>query len=595
MLEDKILAAEVLKADEERLTGLANKGLYKRAVKDTEGEFKIEWHETPMGLDVLANGEKCLIKAPLEASICSCPARGICRHILASIIFLRSAFIRMGYAEETEEPSAPEPEQEVQTEPTPEPEAAPEPGQAESHKPLTKKELAKVHEAADICKTQLAGILKRGLVRAADSACDGLEIAAVRCHAAKMADAEKAVREVGSRLGDCLERRAAFDERVFTHRLCESFRLLSRLESDTLTEKELGSFKRSYEEYGGSLDILPIGIRQVTEGDYQGEIYYFLNMDEKAEQRFFTYSELRPVFYENTKNMRRGSSEVWGAGMTIKSLMRSRMTLIGAKVSDGKLSSSSTTTIVSQQRANLNCASLRRLVCDDLREIAVTLGSRQIKDETHRLFFFHPKRILGCEFDDITQQLVIELADSFGNAARMTAKHTKFTKEFITQVESHVRKMQNHPEVYYVWLVSAYFEDNELTLFPIEMYDFISELEKHDFKLPAEYEKTDVQAGYANKLGVLFDETENKLCEAVRSGIGAGLTGTEQITKRAADYGLAELSRLCGEFFKTAERYRHSFDDLSLQALGEMSAVYDYISLARKKLSLVSALYNMKL
>ena len=37
MIENMTLAAEILSADEERLVSMANKGLYKRALKDTDG------------------------------------------------------------------------------------------------------------------------------------------------------------------------------------------------------------------------------------------------------------------------------------------------------------------------------------------------------------------------------------------------------------------------------------------------------------------------------------------------------------------------------------------------------------------------------
>ena len=36
MIENKTIAAELSRADEEYLTALANKGLYKRALKDAE-------------------------------------------------------------------------------------------------------------------------------------------------------------------------------------------------------------------------------------------------------------------------------------------------------------------------------------------------------------------------------------------------------------------------------------------------------------------------------------------------------------------------------------------------------------------------------
>ena len=469
---------------------------------------------------------------------------------------------------------------------------APEPEQAD--KPLSKKDLVRVHETAVICKEQMAGVLKRGLVRCAESADDGFEIAAVRCHAAKMADAEKAVRELGSRLGDCLDRRAAFDERVFTQRLCECERRIDKLLADDLTESSLGSFKKTYTDYNSTLVMLPIGARQVTEGDYVGGIYYFLDLDSTREHRFLSYSDLRPVFYENMSRARQGSSEVWGAGVTIKSLMHSKLTLIGAKVSGGHLSSSAQTTIAAQERANLNCSAFRKMIVNSLPEIAITLSKRDTSDETGRLFLFHPKELLGFEFDKVTQQLEAQLSDGT-NAVRMNAKYTANTKELIEQLEAHLKKMQQNPNGYYVWLVSAYFEDGELALFPIEMYDFILPFEEKVYSLPKEFENIGQRAEYANKIGLLFDEIEDKLCELTRSGIGAGLNGMQKLLQLSKDFGLETLCTLYEGFYKSAEGYRHSTRDKSVEVLEKMSAVYSYISLARKRLALISALYNMRL
>lgn len=587
MIKNTQLAAELLRADEQYLISLSNKGLYKRALKDAEGA-DLGYSEGGDGISLKIGDESCIIRAPLAGSECSCAARGVCRHILAAAILLKGEADPSAAAEISapvkSEQKAPE-----QTE-----KQEPQEQKPQDDKPLSKKDIERVRETADICRAQMAGILKRGLVRAAESADDGFEIAAVRCHAAKMADAERAVRELGSRLGDCLERRAAFDEKQFTQRLCECERHFEGYFSDELTQKELGSFKKSYTDYEGTLVLLPVGVRNVTEGDYTGSVYYFLDLDESKENRFLCYADLRPVFYENMNRVRFGSSEVWGAGVTIRSLMRSQLTLIGAKTSGGHLSSSSQTTIVSQTRANLNCRPFRKMVYNDLDEIALALAKRDAADETQRLFLFHPKELLGFEFDKVTQQLEAQLSDG-RNAVRMSAKYTANTKEFIEQTEAHLKKMKSASDVYYVWLVSAYFEDGELVLYPIEMYNFITPLEERHFTLPKEYESIGRQAGYANKTALLFDEIENKLCDMVRSGIGAGLSDTDKLLRLTKEYGLEKLYELYESFCKSAEGYRHSIEDKSISVLEKMAGVYAYISLARKRLALISALYNMRM
>ena len=583
MIKNNTIAAELARADEGYLTALANKGLYKRALKDAEGGTPI-FFEYDDRIEMSIGQESCVIKAPLDSSECTCPARGVCRHILAAALLLKMQI------DPNTVPAADEAPMEQKEQPRNEPAGE----QPQPDKPIPKKELAKVRETASICLSQMAGLLKQGLVRASDSADDGFEIAAVRCHAAKMANAERAVRELGSRLNDFTLRRAAFDERTFMHRLCEGAAQLSSLCEGEPSPSQLGSFKKTYEDYKGTLDILPIGTRSITEGDYKGAVYYFLNLDESKEQRFLSYADLRPDFYDSVGSFKRGSPEIWGAGVHLKRLMKSRMSLVNAKLSGGSLSSSSKTVIAAQSKANLNCSEFRRLVYNDLREIAIDLSKRKTQDETSQLFLFHPESLLCWEFDDNTQSFEAQLRDEGGNIARLLAKYTANTRELIEQLEAHARHMTDHPDGYFVWLVSAYFEDGELILFPIEMYDFIIPLEQRDFTLPPEYEGIDRQAHYADRLGELFDEIEAKLCDAVRSGIGASLTDTDKLLQLTRDYGLASLYTFLEGFFRSAESHRHSMQDKSLEALLSMSRVYAYISLARERLALILALYNMR-
>ena len=67
MLNNKALAALILGADEAALTAMANKGLYKRAVKDIDGAEPL-YTEDDEGASVSVGGEVCKIKVPLEKS-----------------------------------------------------------------------------------------------------------------------------------------------------------------------------------------------------------------------------------------------------------------------------------------------------------------------------------------------------------------------------------------------------------------------------------------------------------------------------------------------------------------------------------------------
>src|SRR5688572_29132954 len=76
--------------DDDALAAMANKGLVRRAQKDLETA-------APQILDVFGDRVRIQVaEAAVEIpelpskSTCSCPATGICRHILSALLFLRS-------------------------------------------------------------------------------------------------------------------------------------------------------------------------------------------------------------------------------------------------------------------------------------------------------------------------------------------------------------------------------------------------------------------------------------------------------------------------------------------------------------------------
>ena len=337
----KLIAA----ADEDTLIGLANKGTYKRACKDAEG-VPAEFTENEDSITAAFGGENVTLKAPLEKSVCSCPSRAVCRHIVGVLVVMKGVIPaeEAGAAEVPAEEVKAEGPQEEQHEET----HAPEPVSVQPEKVyLSEKDTEKVRACAALCRGLLAEILADGLVRVPSDMPARIEAAAVRCHSVKAANAEKLMRGIGGRLSDHIGRRAAFDLRAFTERLCRCDRLLKTLESEKLTEDDLGEFRRSYTAVDGELALLPVGARDVDIGDYVGEIFYFLDENMTSGRRFLTVSDLRPVFYESEKKRRRVSAVMpWDLAVPLKSVMKNRIVLANAKVGGDKLSSSSETRVM---------------------------------------------------------------------------------------------------------------------------------------------------------------------------------------------------------------------------------------------------------
>lgn len=87
------LLAQLARFDDEAYIALANRGLFRRAHKDTEKQDATILEETPTHLMVGFGEHRIRFDAQgPAAALCSCPAGGVCQHILAASIALQ----RMG-------------------------------------------------------------------------------------------------------------------------------------------------------------------------------------------------------------------------------------------------------------------------------------------------------------------------------------------------------------------------------------------------------------------------------------------------------------------------------------------------------------------
>ena len=82
------LRAALAWADEDYLTGLSNKGIVNRGKKDLQGYsplVRIQGEEAVLE----SGGETCTLRTSLGDSTCTCPSRGICRHLITAILWAR--------------------------------------------------------------------------------------------------------------------------------------------------------------------------------------------------------------------------------------------------------------------------------------------------------------------------------------------------------------------------------------------------------------------------------------------------------------------------------------------------------------------------
>ncbi|SDK25278.1 hypothetical protein SAMN05428961_1011271 [Paenibacillus sp. OK060] len=73
---------------EDYLIRHANKGLYKRSLKELDNGLTVQytWNEASVGCQ-LSDGTHCTLENTLDHWQCSCPADNICKHILISILY----------------------------------------------------------------------------------------------------------------------------------------------------------------------------------------------------------------------------------------------------------------------------------------------------------------------------------------------------------------------------------------------------------------------------------------------------------------------------------------------------------------------------
>lgn len=122
-------------ANEAFLVTLANKGLYKRALKDLETTGQVELTVTDGRLQIRLDEITVSLDPNVAQSTCSCPSKTVCKHILMGIL------VAAGYAS-SESETAPAGSEDVS------PDTTPEPPSSEAWKELKNVDLAQLRKQA---------------------------------------------------------------------------------------------------------------------------------------------------------------------------------------------------------------------------------------------------------------------------------------------------------------------------------------------------------------------------------------------------------------------------------------------------------------
>lgn len=181
------------------------------------------------------------------------------------------------------------------------------------------------------------------------------------------------------------------------------------------------------------------------------------------------------------------------------------------------------------------------------------------------------------------------IKDGCDRQISVTAKYTAENREFISTLETIGGKMLKEKHKNYVLLAQGYIDHGRLTLFPIEVYDFIDPPD--NVPVPVEND-TDQDYGMCNELLDATEETDKRIVTVMECGVNSVIT--DEHVQSIRQCGLEELAKRYECFTKLCENARHTTADKSLDIFTAAGNTMRYIRLCTQKLALFSAINNME-
>lgn len=504
---------------------------------------------------------------PLEYSTCSCHSKELCKHKAAVILAwqLKNNIISLNELSE---------------------------GQDE-----VSVDISEVHKAAQETKSFLCDILSNGLVRISDDIHEYAESIAVMCHSARLADLERSMREISNRLNGYVTRSPEFDAQTLFYCIMEALisalKILNTDDEDKLISY-MGEFKESYIS-SDTLELIPLAVRNFSSvSGYAGEIYYFLNKNPNDENRFLTYSSVRPTFYESSKRKSTYSAP-WGLAGNLKDAMNCELILKNPKLSDRKISSSTETKAEILGGVNLN----QKLVLDniycDFRKMIEDTFIGNINSSNENLVLLSVNRCIDSVSDEISQSHNIIIEDYFGQRLTIKARYKNTSKEFFNSLSIIGKTMKNDSENHYTIFGNAYIEHGECYVYPIAIFDNIQAQEINN-----EEEVQDLEAvsdfGNYEFFAELFHELLRALCDIIQCGINSYdlYEYIYDFSQECERSGLATLGNEVAELYNGLKGKNHTYNTDNTGLILLLAEIYSYISVGIEKTDTKQAIYNLK-
>ena len=377
---------------------------------------------------------------PLEHSSCTCHSKTFCPHKAEALLYWQ---LKEGIAD---------------------------PALLQAAQPT--REVLDLEAVRGVCRAvreTLAAHLATGLSRMPPGVCETVERMAALCHTAKLPELERALRGLHGEYAAYFARSATYRDAALLQRISVAYRLAGALESaDGETAPALaGTFRDEYLP-AGDLKLYLLGFREFSgRSGYAGTIYYFWERDA---HRFYTYTHVRPTFYEKEARRRFSPAVPWGLPCPLHQVWNFALDLTNAKATrTGNLSASEQCQAVLLDSRDPGNIYPQELIYTDF-SLLLEQCSAPHASERERLAVILPRRCEPQPYDTVQQRFTMCLLDDKGRDILLEVRYKKEEEKVVERLERLADNLKGDPLLSPVFFGIVYREDDRLKLYPIEFF-----------------------------------------------------------------------------------------------------------------------------
>ena len=376
---------------------------------------------------------------PLEHSSCTCHSKAFCPHKAEALLYWQ---LKEGITD---------------------------PALLQAQSAGTDLDLEAVRGVCRAVRETLAAQMATGLSRMPPVVCETVERMAALCHTAKLPELERALRGLHGEYAAYFARSATYRDAALLHRISAAFRLAGALEAadEETVSAMAGTFRDDYLPVGG-LKLYLLGMREFSgRSGYAGTIYYFW---ERNANQFYTFTHVRPTFYEKETSRRFSAAVPWGLPCPLHQVWNFSLDLTGAKATrTGNLSASEQCQATLQERHNPGSVYPEEQIYTDFGLLFEQRGAPHTP-ERERLAVIRPRRCESQPYDTVQQLFTMRLLDGRGRDLWLEVHYKREEAKVVERLEQLADSLNRKPLLSPVFFGIVYREGDRLKLYPIECF-----------------------------------------------------------------------------------------------------------------------------